>query len=51
MALSELLLQLKGERGALPGLYSDSLQEVLVVVPARQDKGLVSSSDMKATAK
>lgn len=30
---------------------ADSLQEVLVVVPARQDKGLVSSSDTTGTEK
>lgn len=30
---------------------ADSLQEVLVVVPARQDKGLVSSSDVTGTEK
>lgn len=30
---------------------SHLLQEVLVAVPVRQDKGLVSSSDTKATEK
>lgn len=39
------------EEGLCLVCSADSLQEVLVTVPARQDKGLVSSSDVAGTEK